>query len=156
MSAMLPCGRAFPSVLTTFSPIDSIRLHFSSPIPQMILWSDESKIKVSGSNHCQWSGECPSVKHSGDSVVIWSCISGSGVGHLVKIDLIMKSTVRLWFTMQWHWKKIWWDNSDLKHTTNTWNYICVYYFTCDQSINQLYRNYNSLLWFGVRAGVIID
>ena len=60
------------------------------------------KFDIFGSNRQQyvrrrvgerWKNEClqPSVKHGGGSVLIWGCISASGVGNIVRIDGIMNS-----------------------------------------------------------------
>ena len=41
----------------------------------------------------RWKNEClrPSVKHGGGSVLVWGCISASGVGDTVQIDGIMNA-----------------------------------------------------------------
>lgn len=67
-----------------------------------VLWSDESKFEMFGSNRRQYVrrrvGEkyidaClqPSVKHGGGSVMVWGCMSADGVRDLVKIDGIMNA-----------------------------------------------------------------
>ena len=69
---------------------------------QKVLWSDESKFEIFGSNRRQYvrrrageryNSEClqPSVKHGGGSVMVWGCISANGVGDLVKIEGIMNA-----------------------------------------------------------------
>lgn len=42
----------------------------------------------------------PSLKHVGDSAVVWGCISASGVGDLFKRDGIMKTNVAHLFPIQ--------------------------------------------------------
>ncbi|KAG2457390.1 TCB1 transposase, partial [Polypterus senegalus] len=69
-----------------------------------ILWSDETKITVFGTNGFKtvWhhKGEdfkekcmVPTVKHGGGSVLMWGCMSAAGVGELHFIDGIMNSTM---------------------------------------------------------------
>lgn len=65
-----------------------------------VLWSDETKINLFGSDGVQWvwrrSGEehldkcmVPTVKHGGGNVLLWGCMSSSGVGELHFIDGLM-------------------------------------------------------------------
>ena len=55
-----------------------------------ILWSDETKIELFGLNpKCHvWRKPVtiPTVKHGGDSIMLWGCISVSGTGRLVGIE----------------------------------------------------------------------
>lgn len=66
-----------------------------------VLWTDESKFQVFGSNrriYVRRSTEekmlpdcvVPTVKHGGGSIMVWGCFSGHGIGNLVKIDGILK------------------------------------------------------------------
>lgn len=65
-----------------------------------VLWSDESKFQLFGSNRRQYirrqTGErqkpncvASKVKHGGGSVMVWGCFSYDGVGQLKKIDGIL-------------------------------------------------------------------
>ncbi|CAF3239743.1 unnamed protein product [Rotaria socialis] len=78
------------------------REHFPKPKEfwNSILWSDESKFNLFGSDgrqivwrqsHESMKTEClkPTVKYGGGSVMVWGCMSGSGVGNLVLIEGIM-------------------------------------------------------------------
>ncbi len=67
-----------------------------------ILWSDETKINVFGTDGFktvwhrkseEYKEKCmvPTVKHGGDSVLMWGCMSAAGVGELHFIDGIMNS-----------------------------------------------------------------
>jgi len=67
---------------------------------QTIVWSDESKICLFGSDGRHYSWRRPgetimerhitgSVKHDGGSVMVWGCFSADGVGPLVRIEGIM-------------------------------------------------------------------
>lgn len=64
---------------------------------KLVLWSDESKFQLSGSNRRQYvrrktgerlKSECvaSTVKHAGGSVMVWGCFSYDGVGQPKKID----------------------------------------------------------------------
>ncbi|CAJ0966938.1 unnamed protein product [Ranitomeya imitator] len=65
-----------------------------------VLWSDESKFEIFGSNHrvfvrCR-KGErmdstwlVPTVKHGGGGVMVWGCFAGDTVGDLFKIEGIL-------------------------------------------------------------------
>ncbi len=67
-----------------------------------ILWSDETKINVFGTDGFktvwhrkgeEYKEKCvvPTVKHGGSSVLMWGCMSAAGVGELHFIDGIMNS-----------------------------------------------------------------
>lgn len=71
---------------------------------QNILWSDETKINLFGSDGVQhvwrevgedYHQDCvvPTVKHGGGSVLVWGCMSSSGVGEMTFIDGIMNARV---------------------------------------------------------------
>ena len=55
-----------------------------------ILWSDEAKIELFGLNAkrhvCRKPDTIPTVKHGGDSIMLWGCFSAAGTGRLVKIE----------------------------------------------------------------------
>jgi hypothetical protein len=55
-----------------------------------ILWSGETNIELFGLNAKRhvWRkpGTIPTVKHSGDSIILWGCFSAAGTGRLVKIN----------------------------------------------------------------------
>ena len=65
---------------------------------QMILWSDETKIELFGLNAKRhvWqklstethppSNTIPSMKHGGDSILLWGCLSVAGTGKFVRIE----------------------------------------------------------------------
>lgn len=80
--------------------------HKSKPMNywQHILWSDETKINLFGSDGVQfvwrrpdeqYQDKCviPTVKHGGGSVLVWGCMSAAGTGELRFIDGIMNSTM---------------------------------------------------------------
>ena len=65
-----------------------------------VLWSDESKFEIFGSNHRVFvrrrKGErmdstclVPTVKHGGGGVMVWGCFAGDTVGDLFKIEGIL-------------------------------------------------------------------
>ena len=69
-----------------------------------IVWSDESKFNLFGSDGIQWvrrpTGtrhdpryQTPTVKHGGGSVMVWGCFSACGVGPLVRITGKMDSNM---------------------------------------------------------------
>ncbi|KAG2467689.1 TC1A transposase, partial [Polypterus senegalus] len=68
----------------------------SQTMRNKILWSDETKIELSGVNarHHVWkkpgtahhqANTKPIVKHGGDSIMLWGCFSMAGTGRLVRI-----------------------------------------------------------------------
>ena len=69
-----------------------------------VLWSDEMKINLFGSNGFKyvwrWPGEeykdkcvLPTVKHGGGNVVVWGCMSAADVGEFHFIEGIMNSNM---------------------------------------------------------------
>ena len=55
-----------------------------------ILWSDETKIELFGLNAKRhaWRkpGTIPMVKHGGDSIMLWGCLSVAGTARIVRIE----------------------------------------------------------------------
>ena len=55
-----------------------------------IFWSDETMVELFGLNakHHIWRkpGTIPTVKHGGDSIMLWGCFSPAGTGILVRIE----------------------------------------------------------------------
>ena len=51
-----------------------------------ILWSDETNIELFGLNVWRKPGTIPTVKHGGDSIMLWGCFSAAGTGRLVRIE----------------------------------------------------------------------
>ena len=55
-----------------------------------ILWPDETKIELFGLNAKRhvWRkpGTVPTVKHGGDSIMLWGCFSVARTGRLVRIE----------------------------------------------------------------------
>ncbi len=69
-----------------------------------VLWSDETKINLYGSDGvkrvCQQPGEehkdkfvLPTVKHGGGSVMVWGCMSAAGTGELQFIERTMNANM---------------------------------------------------------------
>ncbi|CAF4553057.1 unnamed protein product [Rotaria socialis] len=96
-----------------------VRQHWLKPkqFLDSILWSDESKFNLFGSNGRQivWrqtnesmKREClkPTVKCGGGSVMVWDCMAASGVGNLIMTRNTAK-TISQWFvknqinTLKW-------------------------------------------------------
>ena len=62
-----------------------------------IVWSDESKFQLFGSDGRQWYWKKPNeplstrhirptVKHGGGNIMVWGCFTSSGIGYLCRID----------------------------------------------------------------------
>lgn len=71
--------------------------HWTQEMLNRVLYTDESKFELFGSKNRQYVrrrvGEAyhldclhPTIKHGGGSVLVWGCISSSGVGDLIRID----------------------------------------------------------------------
>ena len=62
----------------------------SQTMRNKILWSDETNIELFGLNaKCHaWRkpGTIPTVKHCGDSIMLWGCFSAAGTGRLARIE----------------------------------------------------------------------
>ncbi len=69
----------------------------SKMVTNKILWSDETKIELFGLNSKRYvwrkpgtahhlSNTVPTVKHGGDSIMLWGCFSAAGTGRLVAIE----------------------------------------------------------------------
>jgi hypothetical protein len=62
----------------------------SQAMRNKILWSDETKIELFCLNSkCHvWRkpGTIPTVKHGGDSIMLWGCFSVAGTGRLVRLE----------------------------------------------------------------------
>ena len=79
-------------------------IHKGPNFCHMIVWSDESKFNVFGSDGKQYVRRPPNkqlnpkytkktVKHGGGSIMVWGCFTASGEGPLVKIEVIMNGEV---------------------------------------------------------------
>ena len=63
---------------------------------EMVMWSDETKIELSGLNstRCFWrkkdehnpKNTIPTVKHGGGNVILWGCFTAKGTGRLQRIE----------------------------------------------------------------------
>ena len=69
----------------------------SQTMRNKILWSDETKIELFGVNARRYvwrkpgtahhhANTIPTVKHGGDSIMLWGCFSAAGTGRLVAIE----------------------------------------------------------------------
>ena len=69
-----------------------------------ILWSDETKMNLFGSDGVkrvwrqpgeEYKGNCVlcTVKHGGGSVMVWGCMSATGTGNLQFIDVTMNANM---------------------------------------------------------------
>uniref|UniRef100_A0A669BAZ2 Transposase Tc1-like domain-containing protein n=1 Tax=Oreochromis niloticus TaxID=8128 RepID=A0A669BAZ2_ORENI len=56
-----------------------------------ILWSDETKITVFGTNGFKTKCMVPTVKHGGGSVLMWGCMSAAGVGECCNMSQLVHS-----------------------------------------------------------------
>jgi hypothetical protein len=65
-----------------------------------VLWSDETKIQMFGHNDhhyvwrtkgdvCKQKNAIPTMKHKGESIMLWGCFAAGGSSALHKIDGIM-------------------------------------------------------------------
>ena len=67
---------------------------------QRVFLNEESKLGFFGRRVGErWKNDClqPSVKHGGGTVLVWGCISVSGVGDIVQIDV---QTIHQYSTVQ--------------------------------------------------------
>ncbi len=73
------------------------RMEDSKMVTNKILWSDETKIELFGLNSKRYvwrkpgtahhlSNTVPTVKHGGDSIMLWGCFSAAVTGQLVAIE----------------------------------------------------------------------
>ena len=115
------------------------RRHADQAYWNRILWSDESKFDLFGSDgrqmvwrrqHESMKQEClkATVKHGGGSIMVWGCMNAAGVGKLVLIEGIMKkedyekilnANVQSSAKMSKIKKLIFQQDNDPKHTAHT-------------------------------------
>ena len=111
-----------------------------------IIWSDESKFKIFGSDGRQYCWKkpeepltdrhvIPTVKYGGGCIMVWGCFSSFGVGNIVRIFGNMNGELYrqilnedLLGTIQWHEIDkndiIFQQDNDPKHTANlTWQWF---------------------------------
>ena len=82
------------------------KLHVDKPQDfwNNVLWTDETKVEISGHNAQQHIWRKPNttyehkhviltVKHSGGGVIIWACFTAAGPRHLALIESTMNSSV---------------------------------------------------------------
>lgn len=79
--------------------------HWTSKEWSKVLWSDESKFLLFGSDGIKYVRrpdgqrfnpryQLPTVKHGGGSLMVWGCFSRDGIGPLYQIDGIMDKTLQ--------------------------------------------------------------
>ncbi|GBM00513.1 Transposable element Tc1 transposase, partial [Araneus ventricosus] len=119
-----------------------------------VIFRDESKFKIFGSDgHLNvWrkpktaldpKNLRPTVKHGGGSVMVWGCMSSTGVGNLVFMDSIMNHMVYLdilYINLKESAKNLGFDgnfifqhDNDPKHTTRNVKTWCL--FHCKQQLH---------------------
>ncbi|KAG2468483.1 TC1A transposase, partial [Polypterus senegalus] len=112
-------------------------LKYSQTMRNKILWSDETKIELFGVNaRCQiWrkpgtahhqANTIRTVKHGGDSIMLWGCFSAAGTGRLVRIkgkmtaamyrDILDENLLQSALDLRLERRFIFQQDNDPKHT----------------------------------------
>lgn len=97
-----PVKKPFISLKNRISRVAWARahLHWDFNDWKQVLWSDESKFMMFGTDGIKWirrpigtrydpKYQLPTVKHGGGSCMVWGCFSGRGMGPLYHIEGIM-------------------------------------------------------------------
>ena len=103
-----------------------------------VLWSDEMKINLFGSDGFKHVWRCPgekykdkcvipTVKHGGGNVMVWGCMSGAGAGELHFIEGNINSNMyceilqqsMIPFLRKLGWRTVFKQDNDPKHTSKT-------------------------------------
>ncbi|XP_011144066.2 uncharacterized protein LOC105185907 [Harpegnathos saltator] len=101
-----PVKKSFISAKNRKARVEWSKAHLNWTSRQWsdVLWSDESKFMLFGSDGIKWvrrpegkrfdpKYQLPTMKHGGGSVIVWGAFSAKGMGPLHKIDGIMDQTV---------------------------------------------------------------
>lgn len=102
LHARRPAKKPFISKKNRRSRLDFATEHLNWTYDQwkQVLWSDESKFNMFGSDGMKWVRRpnnerynpkytTPTIKHGGGNVLVWGCFSGHGMGPLRRIEGVM-------------------------------------------------------------------